>query len=482
MKKFLFIMLFASLLVSCDLLWDIIRDEDTPLEPDQFYAVDFTNNKNSFYTLRADRLAEGDKCVIWAEKGSGVTKAKAEKIAEEYDSNIRPKIVNAFGKKNFTAYGEHFDDILDYANALAGKKNGKLTILLLDIKDDFNGTTKRSFVAGYFNSGDIYRKNQVNTSNECDMIYVDTYPGLSPEYPKLEQQTYSTFAHELQHLINFTTTLLVERKNSDGKVSAMDTWIDEGLSSQAEHIYLGKPLEDRCEQFSKDEQGTIAKGNNFFVWGEKPDAILDEYATVYLFFRWLYLQADNNLRATIFKDIETANLSDHRVITTVAKKIKPEWEDWETLLSAWLAANYYPKNDYGYKGDSYFQKNIKVKPLTTPSISLYPGEGVYSNINSLFTPTESGANIRYRGLSDTSSTIVTGTTFTSTSDILLTFNANTNNKATAETGSLTGVAASVSSPSNSRMIIDAEQTETPAGPYIIDARDYNFMGILGRNK
>jgi len=462
-------MLFAAFLVSCDLLLDLID-----LEGDLFYAQDFRTNMP--YTLRAKKLAEGEKCVIWAENGSGVDEKKAKEIAAKYDKDIRKKIVDAFGMKNITADGKNFDDILDYANWLAGKENKKLTILLLDIKDDFNGTSKLSFVAGYFASGNFYKKNQVSTSNECDMIYVDTYPSLSSKYPQLEQRTYSTFAHELQHLINFTTTLLVERKNSSGKVSPMDTWIDEGLSSQAEQIYSGENIKDHCTQFNKSE--TIAKGNNFFVWGEKPAAILDEYATVYLFFRWLSLQAEAKGIQNLFLNIVTSKDSDYRIITNVAKNINSNWTDWDTVLRSWFAANYYPNNtDYGYK-DSFFytgDTKITIKPLTSiTSTPLFPGEGVYSRIiGSYKTPSPSG-NIRYAELNKI------------TEKALLTFNASTNSDKNAkqETGTLTGAAASVSSSdsgtadSQSRMVIEDEQAHT--GPYRIDARDY--AGIFGRNK
>jgi hypothetical protein len=499
MKKFILAMLLMALFVSCDLL-DLdtdggtsvggTSDDDTPLtplEPDQFYAVNFTNDR--FYKVRAEMLHEGTKCIIWAEKGSGVTKKKAQEIAAEYDNNIRQKIVDTFGMKSFEvndgASLYQFEDILDFANWLVDKEDKKLTILLLDIKDVFNGTTNRAYVAGYFYSGNFYSKGPIKNSankiigysNSCDMIYVDTYPSLDSTLVE-PKQTFTTFAHELQHLINFTTTVLKRER-------VMDTWIDEGLSSQAEQIYLDKNLVDRCEQFSKDDKGTIAKGNNFFVWDNHPEekmAILDEYSTVYLFFRWLFLQAQaKNLHSNIFLKIETSDKSDHTIITDVAKGINSEWSNWETLLSTWLAANYYPANSvYGYKNDSYFQTNIKVKTLTTKSAPLYPGEGVYSNINTSFTtPSTSGTNIRYAGLSSTSSNIVAGPTFTSPSNILLTFNANTNNKARAETGSLTGVSASVSSTPNSRSLM-AEDTQAYNGPYAIDARDYSR--IFGRNK
>jgi len=476
-------MLLAAFLVSCDLFLDLID-----LEGEQFYAQNLKTNMA--YTLRAKKLAEGEKCVIWAENGSGVDEKKAKEIAAKYDADIRPKIVGAFGMKDITNGGRKFDDILDYANQLAGKEDKKLTILLLDIKDNFNYPSNSSYVAGYFYSGNFYKKDQVAYSNECDMIYLDTYPSLDSKLVETEQ-TFATFAHELQHLINYATTTL-KRKDSNGRLVPMDTWIDEGLSSQAEQIYLEKNLKDKCEQFSKDRYGTIAKGNNFFVWDnhtEESMAILDEYSTVYLFFRWLYLQADNNLKSSIFLDIETSSLSDHRVITNAAAKINSNWNDWETVLRNWLAANYYPANPvYGYKGDSYFQENIKVNPIKTPTnnISLAPGEGVYSRINNSFPTPSSSGNIRYAGLPVGSSGIVTQGSVNS--GVLLTYNANTNNSKSTrpETGTLTGVAASVSSAgsqtadSQSRMVIEDEQAHTR--PYVIDARDFNSGGILGRDK
>ncbi|MDR2921886.1 MAG: hypothetical protein LBU85_00930 [Treponema sp.] len=469
MMKFFLTMLLAAFFVSCDLL----LDSEPPLEPDQFYAVDFT--KNDFYKVRAKILAEGENCVIWAENSSGVTNATAKNIADKYDNEIRSKIVNAFGMKNISVQDEpaSFNDILDYANWLAGKDDRKLTILLLDIKDGFKNPKTDPYTAGYFYSGNFYPRNS-NSSNGCDMIYVDTNPGLA----LAPDQTYATFAHELQHLINFATTTLKRKR-------AMDTWIDEGLSSQAEHIYNGEYVPERLNWFINDKNGTIAKGNNFFVWDnhrEEPNAILDEYSTVYLFFRWLYLQADNNLKSTIFIDIETSDLSDHRIITNVAKNISSEWDDWDTLLSSWLAANYYPANTvYGYKDSDFQQKyKFKVKPINEKKIDLYPGEGVYSVIKDPFTPTGYGTNIRYAGIGSDSPDINTVPPYTS--NVLLTFNANTNKSATPETAALTGVSASVFSAPNSRMAVEAEaaQTETPAGPYVIDARD--ISGILGRNK
>ena len=474
--------ILALLPVSCDFLPDFnpknsennteqkgLPDEYYDLEvldTNYFYAQDMANRK--YYKVQAEIKATGDKCIIWAEKGSGITEERAKTIAGIYDDEIRKKIIDAFGLKNFynATAKKQFDDILDYANWLVGGNNNKLTILLLDIRDNYKESGKDpTYVAGYFFSGNFWEKGPLrdsrgNThySNSKDMIYIDTYPGLE----KKPDQTYATFAHELQHLINYTTARHFGKRQ-------MDTWIDEGLSSQAEHIYLGTHPKDRCEWFRDDKNKTISQGNNFFVWDNydaEPMAILDDYATVYLFFRWLYLQAGNELKTDIFRNMEISGFSDYRIVTEYAKQINPDWENWEVLLRAWFAANYFPKRSYGYTGDTYLQNDIvKVKPIAGQTITLYPGEGVYSLIKTSYIPKSPGSNIRYAGLLSNSLSLSSP----HTGEALLTFNISTGDTTKTETGDLTGVA-----PPSPR----TAGTGTPesTGPYVIDARD-----ILGRN-
>jgi hypothetical protein len=471
-----FTVLFVALLVSCDLFPDnrpsYPNNYLDDLGENEFYAQNIISG--IFYKLSADRLWEGEHCVIWAERGSGITLAQAQDIADEYDTIIRPRVVGAFSKTDFT-YTENgithsFGDMLDFANWIAGRDDRKLTILLLDIRDGFTNPKTDAYVAGYFYGVDLEPKGRIPGtdlySNSRDMIYIDTYPGLTMN----EEQSYSTFAHELQHLINYVTSIQMDRRYG------MDTWIDEGLSSQAEYLYFEGNPEGTAEWFRDDEEGTIARGNNFFVWDNHQDkqlAILDDYATVYLFFRWLYLQANAELQQSILYEIATSSSSNYQAVTNVAKKINASWSDWAILLRTWLAANYYPKNTvYGYKNDAYLQDTIAVKPLTVRSISLYPGEGVYSIINNSFSVSAGTGNIRYAGLSANAGTLVTSTPYTG--NILLTFNANTNNSDTTryETGSLTGVSPAVSS---SRAAVEGDKTKKRTGPYVIDARD-----LLGR--
>ena len=467
--------LFFVILASCDLFLNLKEDDDfDTLKEGYFYAQNLTNR--SFYKVEGEKLWEGEKCVIWAEKGSGITRSAAQSIAHEYDDKIRRLIVDKFSKKDFTEYYEgvtyHFDDMLDYANWLVDGNDGKLTILLLDIQDGFEPKNDNySYVAGYFYAGDFYPKGKINNgnyySNSRDMIYVDTYPGLTQ--PK---QAFATFAHELQHLVNFVTYVQLEEKEG-----YTDTWVNEGLSAYAEYLYLGEHPEDKCEWLSNiHNQNTIAKGNNFFVWDNyrsNPLAILDDYATVYLFFFWMYLQADTGLQSSMFYDIITSNYPDYRAVIDVAKKINPAWDNWADLLRTWLAANYYPKNTvYGYKGDA-LEEIIKINPIYVAGnkISLYPGEGVYSKINTPYSVANAD-NIRYAGLAANATTDVNVSS--PYSGTLLTFNANTNNSAGRETGSLTGVSTSITI---SRTAAENTRSEKWTRPYVIDAQD-----MLGRDQ
>jgi len=424
-------------------------DTHRALEENEFFAFDFVAGQ--YYIITADPIAVGAHSTVWAERGSGVTYEQARRIADKFDSYIRPRIVGAFGKKDFTVSHQgsdiRFDDILDFANWRVGRDDRKLTILLLDIRDGW--TPDNAYIAGYFFSGDFFSEGRIpgtaHFSNGRDMIYIDTFPGLA----KMPEQALLTVAHELVHLINFATSLLLGR-------GQMDLWIDEGLASQGEQIFLGGNIESHINWFNNDRAGTISRGNNFFVWGnhaDAPNSILDDYATVYLFFRWLYLRVPEASRDRLFFNMVTSPHANYEIITSLASAINPDWDNWETLLKTWHAANFYPAHPvFGYRDDAFHRLNAR-HISGQQSISLYPGEGVFSLIeNGLIAPAPGGANIRYAGLNPAGA--ISFGTETVAGTTLLTFNANTNHRHRPETGFLTGAPASA-----------ARQAEKPLAPF-----------------
>jgi hypothetical protein len=422
-------------------------DDDDPLSPGKFWAQNMSTEK--FYLVDAEQLAVGEKCVIWAEKSAQVSVETAENIAEEYDKNIYRKMLNVFGMENFTYEGKVFSNTLEYADWL-GNGDGKLAILLLDIKDEYQSPND-GYVAGYFWAGNFYTQ---KNSNKMDMMYVDTYPSVPGSL-----QSNATFAHELQHLMNFATSNVK-------RTEVMDTWINEGLSTAAEYVYLDGHDTFRIDWFNQDREETIAQGNNFFVWGnhtDVPNAILDDYATVYLFFQWLRIQSDKGVG--IYQDIIRSSHVDYQAVTTAMD------QSWDTLLGNWLKANYMNASSgpEGYKGELA----TRVWATEGGEKTLYPGEGVYTKGNS--TPSDIG-NVKFAQISR--SRAVTGLPsayFTDyPGDRVLMYNVNLNKNDTnpdlspQETGTLPGMGET--KPRLTSLSVRSILDEA-GGPFAISAQD-----------
>ena len=60
-----------------------------------FSAYDFVHD--SSYTVSASKVAEGDHCYIYLQKGQSVTQAAIDAVKTEFDTNIYPKVTAAFG-------------------------------------------------------------------------------------------------------------------------------------------------------------------------------------------------------------------------------------------------------------------------------------------------------------------------------------------------------------------------------------------------
>jgi hypothetical protein len=330
-----------------------------------FYAYDNTepHGRGSFrnyYEIAAVRLWEGTKCEVWVDRTIEVPESTARAMADTFDNKI---------------YGDNTRTFGSYESIFEDPSSVKLVFLILDIRDNYSKDGNRGFIAGYFDPTDL---SDLKYSNGA-ILYIDANPNdINSDL------TYSTMAHEFQHLINYCYTLEKHRDHQ------MDTWIDEGLSSAAEYMYLGEidaSQNSRLDHFNKDPLGTIAKGNNFFIWSEErdegSDTDLDDYATAYLFFQWLRIQSGstsgNDYR--IYKAIAQSEKYDYRAVTEAAAAHfgggdAARFGDWETLLGTWLSANYLSSTAGrdGYKGE------IKPRVWAVPGggYTLYPGGAVYS--------------------------------------------------------------------------------------------------------
>ena len=436
-----------------------------------FWAQNASNGQ--FYQITAERLADNNLCEVWVEKGSGVIQAQAAAIANEYRDKIYPRIIDAFSKKPVEVPLKNggkisFASTVELAHAIVedftGKKNSKLTILLLDIKDGYSKETD-PYLAGYFASRDFFTTADVQDidpnlrSNERAMLYMDTYPGLSIGMDAF----YGTIAHELQHLMNFATSMITKEK-------LVDTWIDEGLSAAAEWVYSREYSKQRINWFNADHTELIRRGNNFFVWDNhenegagtyKGSEVLDDYATVYLFFQWLRLKGSGT---DVYKKITFSSKADYEAVVEAMQGTT--YSNWQSLLEGWMKANYYTSdsNSYGYDTKLNTGVEIKYAPGGVTSLSLFPGEGVYSYVSSSRTVDANSDNINYLGLQDNGSTIISSGT-SMTTGALLTYNKDTNLEGNAAPGTTTGVAANVIA--SGRFLMP----DSLRGPYAISMGD-----------
>jgi hypothetical protein len=379
----------------------------------------------AWYNVTGVRLAIGEHCIIYAQDSAGISEADAQEIVAEYEAYIHKQAQSTFGT---------FRDV---------DGNGKVIFLLLDIIDSYSPGKNDSYVAGYFSPYHMYNKAAgAPYSNGADMLFMDTNPGFSPAN---RTSFYSTMAHEFQHLINFSQTVANNR-------SAKDLWINEGLSSAAEYVYYNAKggtsgLHDTSDTsniayYNADPMGTIANGNNFFVWNGYWENLGDSvanYATAYLFFQWLRIHASNDMG--IYKSIIDSTYSNHTAVVNAAASYMTKPADvsswtWTTLLRSWMLANFINNSSsvYGYKGQiSPVARGFQATNGYKHQFS--PGEGIFSIIPQpgyYTVPKDSGTNIKYVGISGNN----LDTLDPYTGAALLTFNANTNIQGTDEGGYL----------------------------------------------
>ncbi|MFQ3619961.1 MAG: hypothetical protein SNJ78_03340 [Spirochaetales bacterium] len=305
----------------------------------------------SWVSVRGHLLYTGDQCLVYIAEDEQNKIPQVEKVAgqigKEFDEKVYPVVKEYFG--------EPYD--VD--------RNGKVILLLLDIQDGYDPQTNNAYVAGYFDQTHMLSLSNSRYSNEADMLFLDTYPGLRKLSGEIDtvalQDLKITMAHELQHLVNYSEKVIRQ------KASPMDTWINEGLSAAAEYLYLGRHVDWKIDYFNQVQyQITVSQSYNplkdenlwgqyFVSWGRWGNPLVN-YSTVYLFFQWLRIQAGIPL---IYREILQDIYSDYRAVVNAFVKYVPDvptefmgegW-NWKHIFRTWLLANLLNQSTglYGYK-------------------------------------------------------------------------------------------------------------------------------------
>lgn len=237
-------------------------------------------------------------------------------LGEEFQNKIYPTLTSIFGPE--------WNPGVD--------KESKITILIHPMKES---------AGGYFNSKDEYYKLQVPTSNEREMIYLNSKYITSP-------LAKSFLAHEFTHLITFN-----QKENTYGITE--DVWLNEARAEYAPTLvgydddYRGSNLERRAETFSRTPSDSLLEWENSEY----------DYGSINLFIHYLV----DHYGIEVLVDSLHSSKTGIESINYALKKNGFE-EDFSQIFLDWTIAvlindcNYGPK--YCYLNPSL--RNFHVRP------------------------------------------------------------------------------------------------------------------------
>ncbi len=249
-----------------------------------FYGINSQNNNvtSRQFTLKAN----GTHCRIWYNNTSSlisIPDTQFTNLANIIDQ-VFVEETSIFGSNTITAQAAG-------NTAITADSNTKLEVLVYDLLGDASAN-QTSGTFGFFNPADIYlngvtyrdsngQLQTITTSNECEVIHVDSY------FLKKDIEGYtsngttvythyveSTLIHEFQHLLNFCN-----------KYGQYETWFTEMLSMSAEDVFK---LDDYSAPKSRFDIYFDKTYQGFGNWPDlDDDTVLYSYANAYAFGAYL---------------------------------------------------------------------------------------------------------------------------------------------------------------------------------------------------
>lgn len=256
-------------------------------------------------------------------------------LATEFEGRIHPQLTSTFGNE----WNPGIDN------------DSRITVLFHPMQDD---------AGGYTNYGDEFLRLQNPTSNEREMVYLNTDFITSPRLK-------SFLAHELVHLITFN------QKEKLHNVSE-EMWLNEARAEYAstllgyDDVLLGSNLEGRMQVFIQNPTDSLIEWKN-----EKAD-----YAVVNLFSQYLVdqygvailkdsLQSNKVGAASLFEAMENSGF------TATFSELFTDWTIAVLVNDCTLGERYCYKNEN--------LKDFKVVPQT--NFLPFTGESTFSLVNTI---------------------------------------------------------------------------------------------------
>jgi len=273
----------------------------TQLEPEagtttKSIYIDQDSDISTFASASATCEAVGTYCYVWvvndylADTASGdkVNQAVAEAFAEKFDA-MYPMIRNVFGDESDEIYYKYSSSGWSTEDMdMLSDTGTKVNIVIYDIG---GGDSSNGSIVGYFyakdyypNESDLIKTSSVSYStsdaryysNEGKYFYIDSYFAN-----EIIDTTYSTLAHEFQHMIDWNTKDMAQSLSPS-------TWYNEMMSMLCEDMmqsYLG--IDD-----SDSPKGRLPTFNQYYRYvgleynSSSTSYTVVSYATAYAFGAW----------------------------------------------------------------------------------------------------------------------------------------------------------------------------------------------------
>ena len=385
----------------------------------------------TFAAATATCEAVGTYCYVWvvndylaaAAAGDKVDQTVAKNFAEKFDA-MYPMIRTVFGNESDAVYYK-YDSSSGWSTEAMDMLSDTGTKVNIVIYDIGGGDNSNGRVVGYFHpkdyypdaetlqnvSGISYPKNTDGTysdsraySNEGKYFYIDSYFVTT-----ILNTTYSTLAHEFQHMIDWNT------KNMTQSLSP-STWYNEMLSMLCEDMmqsYL-----DIAD--SNSPKGRLPTFSQYYRYvgleynSTSADYTVISYAAAYAFGAWCARQFGG--AALVSKISQNASVDTASVVSAV-NSINGTSYTLSDLLKMYAEACVFNTSDTSYAYPTYKQNAAQTLtysstsyayPMTAvdlwdsaykyPVLTKYVNEGVYCNeTDGTGTITDSGTtyNVTY---------------------------------------------------------------------------------------
>ncbi|HOW51372.1 MAG TPA: hypothetical protein PLV42_04925 [bacterium] len=243
--------------------------------------------------VEAEAVYVGEHCIMWSEVSGGViAESTARGIADEFDNTI------------FDLVTENFYEPSDV------DQNGKISMFFVSMGGN---------AGGYFSPYELY---DYEDSNKADMIFIEKMIGqFGAQYAS------DVIAHEFEHLVHNNRDALVEGKQN------FLTWMAEGMSTSAEHVYRGFQRDYRNAYNDSD---SVSEGLSVTYWDYNGSDITANYALTYLFHQ--YIRIHSGQGNAFYRELIESPNNDHLDFDAyIQKYIDPELDCGKMLTNFRIA-------------------------------------------------------------------------------------------------------------------------------------------------